>query len=274
MKVIHNLISEEQVAFINGRSLSDHVLIAQELKEGYSNLIMECITDPIFIVHVNGLLTNAFSYEGKRLGFKITPMAPRISHLLFADDTLMFSLAKRENVLNIKKITFDYCYWTSQKVNFSKSAVIFSNNIERRRKRELSIILGIKEVKEINDLGINMTLRRHINADFSIILEKAAAKLDIWGNKFISMPGRVILIKIVVQALHVFYSSLSMIPLSILKKLDRLSRDFLWSKKNGSNGIHYISWKVVCRPENQGGLGIIAATNSIEPLRAKHPGIF
>ncbi|KAI0513662.1 hypothetical protein KFK09_009692 [Dendrobium nobile] len=63
-KVIHNLVSEEQVAFIKGRSLSDHVLIAQELfhkfrfsssKRGYSNLVMECITDPNFIVHVNGV---------------------------------------------------------------------------------------------------------------------------------------------------------------------------------------------------------------------------
>ncbi|XP_028555486.1 uncharacterized protein LOC110110911 [Dendrobium catenatum] len=137
------------------------------------------------------------------------------------------------------------------------------------RRRELSNLMGFMEVKEFNYLGIKMTLRRLVIADFSVILEKAAAKLDIWGNKLISMPGRVVLIKTVFQALHVFYSSLSMVPLSILKKVDRLSRDFLWSKNGGSNGIHYIAWNDVCIPENQGELGILAATDSVEPLKAK-----
>ncbi|KAI0522398.1 hypothetical protein KFK09_004777 [Dendrobium nobile] len=325
MNVIHKLVSEEQVAFIKGRSLSEHVLIAQELFHkfrfsnskgglmaikldmkqaydsmawntlkqvlnyfgfpiGYSKLVMECVTDPIFIVHINGVgLDGIKGRSGFRQGCPLSPYlfilcsqlltnaptAPRISHLLFADDILVFSMAKRENLLKIRKITFDYYKWTGQQVNFSKSAIIFSKKMERRRRMEFSKLMGFMEVKELNYLGIKIALRRLVVTNFSVILEKAIAKLDIWGNKLISMPCRVVLIKTVVLALHIFYSSLSLVPMSILNKLDRLCRDFLWYKKNGNSGILYVAWKDVCIPENQGGLGILSATDSVEPLRAK-----
>ncbi|PKU83794.1 putative mitochondrial protein [Dendrobium catenatum] len=193
---------------------------------GFSNLVIECVTDPIFLVQINGvglegirgrsgfrqgcplspylfilcsqLFTNAFLYKGKDLGLKVAPMAPRISHLLFADDILIFSIAKRENLMKIRNISFDYCKWTGQQINFSKS------------------------VKELNYLGIKIALRRLAAADYSKILEKAASKLDNWGKNFISFAGRVVLIKTVVQALHVFHFSLSLVPMSILRKLDRM----------------------------------------------------
>ncbi|PKU81670.1 putative mitochondrial protein [Dendrobium catenatum] len=208
---------------------------------------MECVTNPIFLVQINGvdldgirgrsgfrqgcpfspylfilcsqLLINAFFSKGRNLGIKVAHMSPSISHLLFADDILIFSNAKMKNLKRIKKITLDYCRWTGKQINFSKSSIIF------------------------NYLGIKIALRRLVAANFSKILEKAAFKLDIWGKKFISSMGRVVLIKSVIQAIHELYYSLSLVPMSILKRLDRMCRDFLWNKRNGNNGLHYVAWK-------------------------------
>ncbi|KAI0530840.1 hypothetical protein KFK09_000388 [Dendrobium nobile] len=55
----------------------------------------------------------------------------------------------------------------------------------------------------------------------------------------------------------------------IPKKLDRMCREFLWNKRNGDSGLHYVAWKDLCKLESQGGLGIHSAVDTMESLRAK-----
>ncbi|PKU67952.1 Putative ribonuclease H protein [Dendrobium catenatum] len=258
---------------------------------------MDCVTNPIFMIQVNGvildkivgksgfrqgcplspylfiicsqLLSNAFKFKGDNLGLKIAPLAPRISHLLYADDILIFSNTKEDNIKKIKKIMEKYCCWTGQIINKNKSSLIFSKNTCRRRKKKISMLLGIKESKDLYYLGIKLTQRRRSASDFLHILEKASSKLNIWGKKFISTVGRITLIKSVIQALPVYYSSLSLVPISVLKKLDKMCRDFLWKKGDGNNGLNYVAWKDLCKPLKLGGMGIQSAVESVEPLRAK-----
>ncbi|KAI0524469.1 hypothetical protein KFK09_003839 [Dendrobium nobile] len=265
--------------------------------ERFSNLVMECVTDPVFLVQINGvdlegirgrsgfrkgcplspylfilcsqLLTNAFLSKGRNLGLIVAPMAPRISDLLFVDDILIFCNAKMENLKRLKKITIDCCRWTGQQVNVSKTSIIYSKNMGRRRRRVISNLMGFMEVKELNYLGNKITLRRLVATYFSKILEKVALKLDIWGKTFISSADRVIHIKSILQAIHVFYTSMSLVPLSILKKLDRMCREFLWNKSIGDRGLHYVAWKDLCKLETKGGHSIHLAVDTVEALKAK-----
>ncbi|KAL0906183.1 hypothetical protein M5K25_024657 [Dendrobium thyrsiflorum] len=61
----------------------------------------------------------------------------------------------------------------------------------------------------------------------------------------------------------------SLIPLNVLKMIDRLCRDFLWNKKDGIRGLHFVSWQELCKSEEMGGHGIQSALSSIGPMRAK-----
>jgi hypothetical protein len=50
------------------------------------------------------------------------------------------------------------------------------------------------------------------------------------------------------------------IPVSIKEQLIKYMRHYLWRKKNGevqSNGPALVSWDKICRPKNQGGLGVL-----------------
>ncbi|PKU68225.1 Putative ribonuclease H protein [Dendrobium catenatum] len=163
----------------------------------------------------------------------------------------------------------NYCCWTGQIINNNKSSLIFSRNTCRRRKKRISMLLGIKETKDLYYLEIKLTQRRRSATDFLHILEKATNKLSVWGKKFISTAGRITLIKSVIQALPVYYSTLSLVPISVLKKLVKMCRDFLWNKGDGNNGLHYVAWKDLCKPLKLGGMGIQSAVESVEPLRAK-----
>ena len=122
------------------------------------SLIMQCVSTVRYNVMVNGenaaqfnpsrgirqgdplspylfiLLTESLTIlmnkamEGRLLlGLKVNRVAPRISHLLFADDSIFFSIASRSQCLVIMDILNRYCYATGQLINLNKSGVTFSS---------------------------------------------------------------------------------------------------------------------------------------------------
>ncbi|GLT63129.1 hypothetical protein SLA2020_357140 [Shorea laevis] len=66
--------------------------------------------------------------DKKLSGYWIRNRSPIISHLLFADDSVVFCKARMEEVRHLQYILQLYGDTTGQRVNFAKSAVIFSTN--------------------------------------------------------------------------------------------------------------------------------------------------
>lgn len=50
---------------------------------------------------------------------------PTISHIFFADDTLIFLKAKEENYQHLIQLIDEYCLASGQQVNKSKASVFF-----------------------------------------------------------------------------------------------------------------------------------------------------
>ena len=45
-------------------------------------------------------------------------------------------------------------------------------------------------------------------------------------------------------------------PKKVAKKIVKMQRHFFWSSSGSSRGIPLISWKVIQRPKELGGLGV------------------
>ncbi|XP_028556426.1 uncharacterized protein LOC114581138 [Dendrobium catenatum] len=302
--VIPLLITEEQAAFIRGRSISDHILISQEMfhkfwyskaangmvaykvdmEQAYdsmswktlkqvlnyfdfpdmiSNLILEYVLNPIFSIIINGKLSRWIKVES---GFR---QGPRISRLLLADDVLLFSVATRKAVLEVKDILSNFNLWTGQKINTEKSAILFGSNVKRRKKKQISRIMGFKKVKELVYLGIKMTLRRMVASYFYFIIEKLLKLLNTWGTKSLSLSSKIVLIKTVILAFPNYFSSHSLVPVQVLKEIDKICRGFLWNKYGKNPGLHYISWDNLCQPMKKGGCGLHSSYTRVAPLRVR-----
>ncbi|XP_020702065.1 uncharacterized protein LOC110113730, partial [Dendrobium catenatum] len=288
LNVAPKLISNEQVAFLKGRSISDHVLVAHDIfhkfrhsksanglvslkidmeqaydsmgwptlnkalryfgfPDFFADLVMECVIDPSFSLVINGicskrieaksgfrqgcplspflfvlcaqLLTNAFYQRGKSIGISVSARSPKVSHLLYADDILVFSEAKLESINLVKKIIMDFCDWTDQKVNFQKSGILFGKHVNRRKRWKICKIIKFKELQEFNYLGTKMALRRMKGSDFQFILDNALKKI---------------------------------VPKRIMLEIEKACRKFIWSKGNREKGLHYISWDTLCKPKKVG----------------------
>ncbi|PKU64053.1 Putative ribonuclease H protein [Dendrobium catenatum] len=233
----------------------------------FSDLILECVLNPEFSILINGKPSNWIKANcGFRQG---CPLSPYLVILLFADDIILFSEAKLKNMRTIKGIMKNYCGWTGQKVNINKSGILFEKAVSRPRRRKIKNILEFKEMKEFNYLGTKLALKRMSKSDFQFILEKILKMSNNWGIKFISLAGRITLVKHVILSIPSYHTTVSLVPKAILKEVEKLCRNFIWDKSNVDHGLHYVGWKKLCDLVEKGGRGIHSCLNKMGPLRAK-----
>lgn len=143
--------------------------------EAWITLIMKCVTSVAFSVRVNGVFSDEFKpTRGIRQGDPISPYlflicseglscmlknigpqyvsrgvrvsrhAPWISHLLFADDCLIFTQASKRGADRVAAILDDYHRGSGQLVNKNKSAIFFSPNCDQEGKEEVHASLQIE----------------------------------------------------------------------------------------------------------------------------------
>lgn len=68
------------------------------------------------------------------IGIKITPYAPTIPGLFFADDSLLFCKAKSLACSTLRDILTEFSSMSGQLINFQKSSIVFSKHVNNPRK--------------------------------------------------------------------------------------------------------------------------------------------
>ncbi|KAK1274779.1 hypothetical protein QJS04_geneDACA000807 [Acorus gramineus] len=233
--VLKELVDLSQSAFIQGRSLLDGFLIAQECVAGAHNSkrtsflckldfekaydsvrwdflwqllkdygfsskqlwwLKECISTVKLSILVNGKAVGRMIYKGVSLGWihglEVTKGGSRVSHIQYADDTILLC-DKRESNLD-------------------------------------SFVFIIKCFGNLSVLKVNLN------------------KSNLFG---IHIP-------------------LDKIPVDILNEVDKIRRRFLWrGTKDGGSGPYLAKWDLVCRDKKDGGMGILNLQNMNKALLGK-----
>lgn len=81
--------------------------------------------------------------NGQLEGVQVCGDSPFISHLLFADGSLILMRADAMNAITLKRILDDYCDASGQMVSAAKSSIYFSPNTSVDDKVDVCQILDI-----------------------------------------------------------------------------------------------------------------------------------
>jgi hypothetical protein len=106
-------------------------------------------------------------------GVPTSPRGPRLSHLLFADDSMLFCKANSVEWRRLMKILEVYEVGPGQKINLQKTSILFSRNTSLARKQEIIRLSGLSKTHRIDSyLGLPSFVGKSRSQAFQSIKEK------------------------------------------------------------------------------------------------------
>jgi hypothetical protein len=194
--------------------------------------------------------------DHKIKGIAIATNAPQITHLFFADDSILFCRAKPAEAKYLMDALNEYQRISGQQINMNKSEMTFSPHLQQQIQQEFHSIMPLQVTNSIAKyLWMPTTLKRARSQDFKFIMDKIWGKLKGWKERNLSFAGRSVLISAVIQAIPTYMMRCFLIPKDICSQIERAICNFWWGGKEGQHKIHWKAKNVLFKPKFSGGLG-------------------
>ncbi|XP_030478283.1 uncharacterized protein LOC115695353 [Cannabis sativa] len=268
----------------------------------FVNLIMQCVTTVSYSVLLNGkplkrirpgrglrqgdpmspylfLLCNEIlsrildraQVNGDIHGIKISRNALAVSHLMFADDTLLFTRANTVEAGNIGMCLKKFEDWSGQLCSKQKSGILFSRNCVKSLRENIEKKMGISTINEAEKyLGNPFVFSRKKKKDFEFLRTKLMQRLEGWKMRSLSFAGRMVAVKAIASAIPSYSMSTYQLPLTSCRELDAIIRRFWWSGRlEKQRFMATVSWDSLCRPKVSGGLGFRRMEDTNQAFLAK-----
>lgn len=153
-------------------------------------------------------------------GVRVSVHSSWISHLLFADDCIIFSEALQRGAVRLKEIMETYNRGLGQLINRDKSAGFFSKNSTDDMKEEVNNVMEIQnETLAEKYLGSPTALGRSTKEAFEYMPTRIKGLVGSSTGRQASCAGREILIKSNAQAVPTYPMSCFLLPAATAKKM-------------------------------------------------------
>ncbi|KAL0361578.1 UNVERIFIED_CONTAM: hypothetical protein Sradi_3842300 [Sesamum radiatum] len=213
---------------------------------------------PVFFLFCPEVLSSLISSAkraGELKGMAISNGGLWVSHLLFADDTLIFYQATTEAMGCIKRILKTLEAASGLQVNLEKSFVVLRKNFPIEGWEDIAGMLGVR-VKTRHDKYLDMPVvvgqsKREVLLHLKY---RVWTRLQSWKCKNLSQAGKAVLLKSIIHTMPTYLMSCFLFPVSICHEIEGLMVDFFWHNKRVRK-IHWIAWNKRCARREAGGLG-------------------
>ena len=167
-------------------------------------------------------------------GIMVAPSAPVVSHLLFADDSLLFFRANMESAQEILDVLQVYCRASGQQVNMDKSSIYFAKGVSHSARGEIMNLLDVHNMSlSVKYLGMPSDVGASVNGAFKYLKDRVWKRVQGWMEKSLSAGGNEVLIKAVAQAIPTYSMSCFKLPRGLCESINGVLRKFWWASKEG-----------------------------------------
>lgn len=233
-------------------------LRALAIPESFIRLISECLSTASFSISINGALGGFFnSTRGIRQGDPLSPYLfilameglsrllaarydmgdigyqPRtenvkISHLIFADDVMVFFDGSSNSLHEISECFDDLASWSGLTVNSTKTE-LFTAGLDQGESLAIARYGFLSGAFPIRYLGLPLVTRKLKISEYAMFMTKITKCFKSWSVKLLSFAGRLQLLKSVIFGIFNFWISAFMLPKGCIMTIESLCSQFLWS---------------------------------------------
>lgn len=261
------------------------VMAIMEFPSPFISWVRQCVTTAMFSVVLNGELVGYFpgkrglrqgdplspylfllilealtamlTYRTHHMAFTFHPkcQALNISHLIF-DDLFILSGADTNSFQVVKDVFYEFNKVSGLQPNLQKSSMVYAG-VSQQDKEGLYGVFAIPEgFLPVKYLGVPFITTRLKAQDCEMLLEKILQKVHSWSSKLLSYGGRLQLINAVLFSIQVYWCSTFILPFKMLSKFESTLKAFFWTGSDLRTTGAKVNWKSVCKPKEEGGLGI------------------
>jgi len=184
----------------------------------------------LFLIVGEGLVVLVRQALKARLikGVKVERNEVEVCVLQFTNNTMFMYEDSYNSVFTIKAILRCYEIASGLKINFHKSKLV-GINVERNALGFLAstLICAFMGVP-FKYLGIVFGGNPRKTSLWELILNKLSDRLSAWKGRFLSLTGRICLVKSVLTVIPLFYLSFFKALVSVYNKIISIQRSFLW----------------------------------------------
>ena len=178
-----------------------------------------------------------------------------ISHLLFANDTLVFCEESQDQLTNLSWLLMWFEAYLGLRVNLEKSELIPVRKVHDIE--DLTLELGCK-VGGLPSCYLGLPLGGPFKSEvvWDGVEERFRKRLAMWKRQYISKGERLTLIWSTFSSMPIYFMSLFYLPRKVRLRLEKIQRDFLWGGGALVQKPHLVRWNLVCLERKKGGLGV------------------
>ncbi|CAB78489.1 reverse transcriptase like protein [Arabidopsis thaliana] len=246
-----------------------NVLLTLDFPQVFVHWIMLCVTTASFSVQVNGELAGYFnSSRGLRQGCSLSPYLfvivmdvlskkldraaglrkfgyhPKcknlgLTHLSFADDIMVLTDGKLRSLEGIVEVFDSFAKQSCLKISMEKTTIYLagiSDTVRQEFEEQFHFEVGCLPVRY---LGLPLVTKRLTSQDYNPLLEQIKRRIGTWTARICN-----------------FWLSAFRLPRECIREIDKLCSAFLWSGPELSTKKAKIAWDTICRPKQEGGLGL------------------
>ena len=161
-------------------------------------------------------LVHLIAVEVQNVGWKpltVAKKAPKLSHMFFVDDLVLFAKASLDQVTIIFKVLYKFCLASRHRISKEKTIVFFSRNIDRHVARQIGDEIGFKTTTDLRKyLGLPIIHGRTTRGTYSYRVDKLQKCNTSYHTTRLSLAGRKTLVKSILSALPVYTMQTTILP--------------------------------------------------------------
>ena len=179
-----------------------------------------------------------------------------ISHLFYADDTLLFYEPNKDQMKFLSWILMWFEAMPDLRINLSKSEIIPVGPIDNVAELAMELDCGIGSFPS-SYLGLPLGAPHKAIRVWDSVEERFRKRMASWKMEYISKSGKITLIRSTLSSLPIYHLSLFRMPQKICSSLERIQRQFLWGEGEAlRRSLISLNGPQFAQRRKKGGLGL------------------